>query len=321
MPDNVNGGVLLVGAGPIAVEYAKVLQALKTTFTVVGRGADSSRRFFEATSVMPVTGGLETFLNGSNCNFQYAIVAVNIDNLVPCTKELLTAGIRRILVEKPGALTVAELVGLDTLAKKNGAEVFISYNRRFFASTQKAGEIIRNDGGITSFVFEFTEWSHVIEKLPTPDSVKKRWFIANSSHVADLAFFLGGEPVTIACNVSGSVPWHPSASAFTGCGKTKDGALFSYHANWDAPGRWGVEVLTRSHRLILRPLEQLQVQKRGSVAVEIAEIDDSFDVTFKPGFFRQVKGFISGDTQNLQTLANQIRMLGIYNRMAGYPDQ
>lgn len=320
MSDNVNNELLLVGAGPIAAEYAKVLGALNVPFIVVGRGTVSSKRFFEKTDVMPISGGLEHFLEKNTTDFNIAIVSVNIENLVPCTKLLLSAGVKKILIEKPGALTINELAELSTLTKEKRAEVFISYNRRFFASTNRAKEIIQNDGGATSFTFEFTEWGHIIEKLPTPSKVKKKWFIANSSHVADLAFFLGGSPERITCNVSGKVTWHPSAAIFTGCGKTKPGALFTYHANWDAPGRWGVEILTQNHRLILRPLEQLCIQKRESVLLEAIEIDYSLDLEFKPGFFNQVKEFLSYDTKNIMTLDNQIQMLKIYNQIAGYAD-
>lgn len=320
MPDNVREGVLLVGAGQIAIEYAKVLRALNIPFTVVGRGKQSSKRFFEATSQKPVSGGLERFLGGNTPHFMRAIVAVNIENLVPCTKQLLSAGVKKILIEKPGALTPGELSEVNILAKMNSADVFISYNRRFFASTIHAKEIIVNDGGVTSFTFDFTEWSHIIEKLPTSGDVKKRWFIANSSHVADLAFFLAGVPEKISCNVSGSVAWHPSAATFSGSGTTTTGALFSYHANWAGPGRWGVEVVTRNHRLIFRPLEQLHIMDQKTVTIAAAEIDYSEDLEYKPGFYQQVKVFLSHDTNNLQTLENQIRMLGIYKQIAGYAD-
>ncbi len=39
--------ILLVGAGPIAVEYAKVLTALHVPYIVVGRGSDLGRNIPE----------------------------------------------------------------------------------------------------------------------------------------------------------------------------------------------------------------------------------------------------------------------------------
>ena len=57
--------------------------------------------------------------------------------------------------------------------------------------------------------------------------------------------------------------------------------LFSYQANWNAPGRWGIEILTSQHRLYLRPMEKLQIQNTGSVDISEVEIDDQLDKEFK----------------------------------------
>lgn len=55
--------------------------------------------------------------------------------------------------------------------------------------------------------------------------------------------------------------------------------MFSFpnFADWEAPGRWGVEVLTRNNRLILRPMEHLQVTPLGSVKVEAVSLEDKLD--------------------------------------------
>ena len=75
-------------------------------------------------------------------------------------------------------------------------------------------------------------------------------------------------------------------------------ALFSYHANWEAPGRWSVEILTPKHRLYFKPMETLQIQEIGSVAVNPVQIDDTLDKEFKPGLYLQVKSFLDGKQKN-----------------------
>ncbi len=147
---------------------------------------------------------------------------------------------------------------------------------------------------------------------------KKKWFVANSTHVVDLAFYLGGTPKSIECFTSGGLNWHPSASVFSGAGTTDTGALFSYHANWAAPGRWGVEVLTAKHRLILRPLEELQVQNLGSIEIEKVELDDKLDKQYKPGLYRETKSFLEGDYSNLKPLPAQTVDMRLYCKMANY---
>ena len=89
---------------------------------------------------------------------------------------------------------------------------------RIFASVLKAQEIIAEDGGVKSFNFEFTEWGHVIEKMDKPKGDLENWMYANSSHVIDLAFYLGGNPVQINCFTSGELSWHKPA-AFAGAGR------------------------------------------------------------------------------------------------------
>ncbi len=310
--------LLLVGLGNMGKEYSKVLKALDTPFIAVGRGLESAADYESVTGIKPVTGGIENYLSGQTVRAEQAIVAVDVTLLYNTVTELLKAGVRRILVEKPGALHKNQLLELRTLADRMGAEVFIAYNRRFYESVRAARKIIATDGGVDSFMFEFTEWSHRIEPLAKDMEEKERWFLSNSSHVADMAFFIGGRPKALEAWHSGSLSWHKSASCFAGSGISKTGALFSYMANWDAPGRWGVEVMTRNFRLIFRPLEKLQIQKRGSISIDDYDIDDTLDVSFKPGLCRMTEAFLSGDISSLCSLEDQIDAFDMFMKIANY---
>jgi predicted dehydrogenase len=307
--------VLLAGSGPMAVEHAKVLQALGVGMTVVGRGPDSAAAFTRATGIAVHEGGLDAWLMRDPALPAHAVVAVGERWLGAATLALLERGVKNILVEKPGGATPDEIGEVDRAARRHGATVFVAYNRRFYASVLKAEEIVREDGGATSFHFEFTEWSHVIKDLVKEPGVKEHWFLHNSTHVIDLAFHLGGKPRELSCYRGGRLAWHPAGSVFAGAGVSDHGALFSYQANWEAPGRWGVEVLTRKHRLIFRPLEKLQAQKIGSVAVEPVAIDDTLDTQYKAGLFRQEEAFLAGDARRLCTIEEQASMEEVYRRM------
>ena len=115
-------------------------------------------------------------------------------------------------------------------------------------------DIIKLDAGVTSFNFEFTEWANTIEPLVKAEGIKEKWFLGNSTHVVDLAFYLGGKPKKISTFTSGSLVWHPSSSVFAGAGITDKDILFSYSANWESAGRWTVEVLTKDNKLIFEPM-------------------------------------------------------------------
>ena len=307
--------VLLVGTGPMAVEYGKVLKDMNIPTTVVGRGSASAALFEQATGLRAVAGGIEQWLADHATMPSHVIVAVNENLLGQVALALLDRGAKRLLIEKPGAANAAEIRAVHQSARANNAFVCLGYNRRFYASVAKAREIIKADGGVTSFSFEFTEWNHVIRDLQKQPGVKEQWFLHNSTHVIDLAFFLGGRPEMLAAFTAGGLDWHPAASVFSGAGRTTEKALFSYQANWEAPGRWGVEILTKKHRLIFRPMEKLQIQNLGSVAIEEVPIGNDLDLKFKPGLYRQTEAFLAGDASILCSLQEQTETLPWYEQI------
>ena len=312
--------VLLVGAGWMAETYATALQALNISFDVIGRGEESAAKFEAAFGVKVFRGGIDNFLteNLDAEKYSHAIVCVGVEELASASTQLIECGIKNILVEKPGGLNSNEITNLNESAKKSNTNIFIAYNRRFYSSVLEAQKIIEADGGVTSFHFEFTEWSHEIVDLKKADGVKENWFLANSSHVTDLAFFLGGLPKEMSAYKGGSIDWHPSASVFAGAGISESNALFSYHANWEAPGRWSVEILTKKHRLIFRPMEQLHIQEIGSVAITKVEVNDNLDKKFKPGIYLQTKYFLEGKTEKFCSLREQTDTLKWYQQISGY---
>ena len=87
--------------------------------------------------------------------------------------------------------------------------------------------MIKEDGGVESFNFEFTEWSDAVTNQIKNSYVLENWFLANSSHIIDLAFFLRGEPKVFYSYAGGGSDCHPTATMFAGAGTTHSGALFS----------------------------------------------------------------------------------------------
>lgn len=312
--------IWLIGAGGMAQDYIKVLKNLDIEFTVIGRNEENAARCSEATNCDVISGGLESYLTANPQPCSHAIVAAGVEKLYETTKQLLEADVKNILVEKPGAMRKKEFNELVDLSKEKNAQVFIAYNRRFYASVLEAQKIIEEDGGIASFNFEFTEWAHDIKDLRKAEGVKEKWFLANSTHVVDLAFYLGGKPKQISAYTGGSLDWHPSASIFSGAGISEKDILFSYQANWESAGRWSVDILTKEHRLIFRPMEKLQIQKRGSVAQEFIEIDYATDSEYKPGLYLQTVDFLTTQSSRLCTLEAQFGMMNTYNQIANYND-
>jgi hypothetical protein len=140
--------------------------------------------------------------------------------------------------------------------------------------------------------------------------------------VIDLAFYLGGTPKELSCYVAGKdkIEWHPASSSFSGSGVSDRNALFSYSAHWQTPGRFVLEVLTTKNRYIFKPLEKLQVQKLGTVAVNFCEdIDYRLDEVYKPGFYLQTKAFLGNNLNSFVSLDEQAKLInGVYKQMSGY---
>ncbi len=302
--------ILLFGTGSMAYEYARVLKNLKQNFIVVGRGQQSAKIFHQKTGIKPLTGGAKHFISQSNYSLSKAIVAVTGDQLGIVALQLIRHGVKSLLLEKPGGLDDQEIKQVYSQANKHSAKVYIAYNRRFYSSTKKAEEIIKKDKGILSFHFEFNEPIDIIFKSNYLKQIKDRWLFHNSTHVIDLAFFLGGTPKFISAKTYNN-------RIFVGQGLTENDAPFTYHANWLAPGRWSLELMTKNHRLIFRPLEKLQAQENGSFDLVNIDLENNLDIDFKPGLFREVEAFLKDDTSNssLCTIETQIKNLTWYEKI------
>ena len=93
--------------------------------------------------------------------------------------------------------------------------------------------------------------------------------------------------------------------------------LFSYNANWSSAGRWGVEINLTDYKLILKPLEKLFIQNKGSLDVEEIKIENDL---YKPGLYSEVKDFLSGNDKVLCSLSEQINNFKWYYKIANYKE-
>lgn len=313
--------VLLIGTGFMAKEYAKVLKGLDVEFDVIGRSEKNAELFQKEFNVSVASGGLESFVKTKDLReYKHVINSSSIDSLKSTTICLLENGVENILLEKPGVANSKEIETLfDESKKYNKANIVLAYNRRFYAAVVKAKDIIEEDGGVNSFTFEFTEWAHVIKTYDFSKTILESWFLGNSTHVVDTAFYLAGKPKEMNSFKQGSLDWHPSGSIYTGAGITETNALFSYHANWEGPGRWFLEIVTAKHRLIFKPFESLQIQEIGSVQTKEVEVDYSLEKEFKPGLYNQTKAFLESNFEDFCTLEEQYDLIkNVYDKISGY---
>lgn len=311
--------VFLIGTGQMAIDYFAVLNIQNYDITVIGRGEVSAIKFESNTGIKPFIGGLHSYLNTHSLpENAYVIIATGTEALMSSLLLILKAGAYKVLIEKPAAISIMELIANEEKLKIYSKNVFIAYNRRFYASVLEAQKMIEKDGGLQSIHFEFTEWANKIESLTKADGVKENWFFANSTHVVDLAFYFAGKPLEWkAFSKSGKLNWH-SKTNFVGAGITEKGVLFSYLSNWESAGRWAIELLTERRRIYLKPMESISVQEKGTVAIIEHKIDDYLDLKYKPGLFLQTDTFINELNGSLLSLEEHINISKkVYSKIMG----
>ena len=144
--------------------------------------------------------------------------------------------------------------------------------------------------------------------------VYRRWGISNSLHVISMAMELIGMPKKITTNQHGNLKWHPTGSIFVGNGVSEKNIPFSYHANWEGVGRWGIEVVTKKNIYRLSPLEKLFVLKKGTTEWKEIQIKNIFP-KIKMGLAEEIVIMLD------DALEKQLKMVTIkraieYNKLA-----
>lgn len=317
-----NNKVLIVGSGYMASEYAKVLSSLNIYYEVVGKSIKNCKKIEASFQTIVHAGGIEKFLSKNSLSkFSHIINTVNIHLLKSTTKALIKGGAKKILLEKPGDLSISGLKELSNLAKNKKVDLIIAYNRRFYSSILNLKKLVRDDGGILSVHFDFTEWIHTINPLNYNKESLNKWVMSNSSHVIDTVFYLIGKPKKLNSFTEGKtkIKWHPSGSIFYGLGTSERNIPFTYHSNWLSSGRWSIKILTKNGIYYLEPLEILKKQDIGSTNIKEINLDYSLDERFKPGLYHQVNNFIKNNFKNFCSIEDQlIQTKNIYNKIANY---
>lgn len=298
----------------MAQEYSKVLDYLNVSYSVKGRGQESARKFMAATGKQPELKWDGIFDFGVP---QTAIVAVSEESILSTTQEIYARGIKKILLEKPGGPSISEL--REFYAANSGAtqDFYVGYNRRHYSNVETLKEMIKEDGGVTSIHFDFSERSKQIAALKKAPGVKENWFLHNSTHVVNLVDFISGGMEIQISQVRGSLPWHPTGAQFSGSGITSSGGLVTYNSDWQAPANWAITVKTKSKKYHLGPLELLTVTDLDGHVEQIAEASGTSH-EFKPGLLPMVQDFLSRKpSKTLIRFREQIELLALYERILG----
>jgi len=287
--------VLIVGGGYIARAHANACLKFKINdITMVSNSGIKEKTFCQQNNITSLTGGIEKNLEDFDKK-DLVIVCTPISKLIDTTRKIIHSGQNNILVEKPGALDYESLLSLQN--DLTTQRVKIAYNRLVFPSFHKLIELATNDGGISSCTFSLTEIVDRINFKKDISEVYERWGISNSSHVISMVADLIGLPKEISSKQHGKLDWHHSGSIFVGSGISEQNIPFSYSADWNGGGRWGIEIATKKNLYRLRPLEKLFSCIRGSFDWNEVPLQPAFS-DVKEGLAEQIAIMLSEKIDN-----------------------
>jgi predicted dehydrogenase len=310
--------VLIIGGGYMGKEYAHVLEQLGINdVTIVTKSPKQASDFSAKFDYTILDGGFEKQLSSVGKK-DLVIIAIPTELLISATKLAIKTGQTRILLEKPGSLFHKELFSLNEIIDQQ--KVRIGYNRLLYPNFHKIKQLAKNEGGITSCKFDFTEWIHKIPFGVYQQDEYTLWGISNSLHVISMAFELIGMPKEIASFQFGKLDWHTSGSIFVGAGMSEENIPFSYHANWESSGRWMVEIMTKENSYRLMPLEEIHVCKKGTVEWKSVDFQVAFQ-ELKFGIAEQVVTMLDDkleDEIGMVTIEKAIEYNKIAEKIFGY---
>lgn len=307
--------ILIVGTGKIAEEYIKCLIKLNKTIEIVGNTKKKTDLISKKYNIKCFNGGIENFKFIKK--YENIIIATPVlllfEHLKICINKC--KGLFNILVEKPGCLYSYQLKHIIEI-KKN-INIYIAYNRRFYSSTLKGKEIIDKDP-IKHLSFKLNAYKLKEKGKIFSQECMNSYFTAMTTHLVDMAFFFTNIPKKINTNISGygNLLFHKKGCFFKGDGITLNNIPFNYIGDWSQDGFWNIELFLNSgKKLYYQPLEQLKIINKDSSEQIIDK--KQIDIDFKPGFYKQVKSFIS-NKKNLLDIKTHYNNLLIYYKMVNY---
>lgn len=307
-----NKSVLIVGAGWMANQYALTLSRMNIKdVTIISKTKQNVKEICNKFGFQGLDGGYEKNLPLVK-KMDLVIITTPVHLLLPIAELALRYGQTNILVEKPVSLYYGDLLNLAKKVKDQ--RVRVGYNRLLYPNFFLLKHLAEEEGGISSCHFTFTEWLHTINfKNNLPDAYR-RFGISNSLHVISMAAELIGLPKEISAYQIGKLDWHPSGSIFVGSGITEKGIPFSYHADWESSGRWGIEIMTKENAYRLIPLEDLYVCKKNTTVWQKVSFKTAFpDV--KQGIAEEITLMLDKNTEQQICLVS-LEKAAKFNKLA-----
>lgn len=306
--------IAFIGAGYMTEEHIRAFKSFPEV-NVVGiysRTKTKAENLAKKYGIEFVANSIDHLYNEKSPNG----VIVSVPEL--STKEVCLESFKypwSLMIEKPIGYNFLEAKFLCEEALKNNSKVYVAFNRRYYTSTQKVLNDIKEFQG-NRIVSVLDQEDLISAKLGgQPDKVLENWMYANSIHIIDyFRIFLRGEIES----VDPIFKWEPGSPNFVASKISSSvGDVGIYQCQWNAPGPWSVSVTTQKRRWEMRPLEQVIVQDFGSRKVETYE-RGQLDIDFKPGLKLQAEEFlkaIKNQRSSLENIQGSLKTMELVKRI------
>jgi predicted dehydrogenase len=277
----------IVGAGYIAQEHLKVIQAMDNV-NAVGitsrtslKAEDLARKY----DVEEVFENVDDLLN--KCKPNALMIVVSVNELYEVTRKLIPWQIP-LFIEKPPGIIPEQTNTLAEMSNKYGTKNMVGFNRRYYSIFHKGIELINQNGGLLGVAVEGHERFWKIVERNILNEIRENWIYANSTHTIDLLRLFGGGIKAIS-SLSKSIK-EKNGDQFVISMEFESGALGTYTSHWFSPGGWSATLYGEGITVKFNPLEKGIWIDTDFNEYEISP--DRVDVEFKPGFYKQLEAFV-----------------------------
>ena len=278
----------IIGAGNIAQEHLKVIAAIKGVKAagITSRTISKAEGLANSFQIDQVYDGVAALVQ--KCAPDGIMVLVSANQIYDVALNLIPTGIP-LFLEKPPGLIPEQTKALTGLANNHGTKNMVGFNRRYYSIFHKGIELINQNGGLLGVAVEGHERFWKIVDRDIPNEIRKNWIYANSTHTIDLLRLFGGEVEQI--NALKKSVKEQNGDQFAASMKFASGAIGTYTSHWFSPGGWHATLFGDGVTVKFKPLETgIWID---SDLKEHEIVPDDVDVEFKPGFYRQMEGFIN----------------------------
>ena len=274
--------IALIGAGYMAEEYLKIFSKKKIICEAIfSRTSIKSKILKKRYKIKKIYTSLNDLKNDNNINA--LIIAINEEFLKKILNKL-DLNRYRILCEKPIGVNYVETKNI--ISKIKNKNIYVSLNRRFYSSNQKAKDLIDKYKGKRLISIRDQQIQNFRTKI-----VNKNLMYCNSVHLIDyINIYARGKLIKIK-KLKKFKNKNFSENLTRLIFSSKDEVL--YHCNWNSPGPWSVNIIQKNHSIEMKPLENLVQEKIiNDKRIRIFHNKSKIDCEFKPGLFYQVSEFI-----------------------------